>query len=84
MSANPTPAVEPRELDREQIEDVLPSILLLKEVLWTMGSEPSSIDRSEEVFLGLSRLADSIHCELRRVLDAAAAYDEAHAKDAEG
>ena len=51
------------------IEDVLPSLLLLKETLWVIGNEESDLQANEDTLIGLARLADDIYFELKVVSD---------------
>lgn len=79
MSRTQRAAVEPSQLNRDDLGILDSRLELVHQVLFTIGNDPLSIHTADGLFFGLSRVVQSVQEDIARLQRADEAFDEQHA-----
>lgn len=77
MSEHTKFVVEPRELNRDTVADVLPRLQLVENALWAMTEAGCEVDASDEHLQALSEIVLGVKRDIEHMLAEDVAWDEA-------
>lgn len=78
-SPNDVAANPPRQLSRDELENLLPRLELVNQVLFTVHSDPTSIHTKDGLLCGLSEVVESVQLDIQRLINADAEFEERQA-----
>ena len=76
-----TRVVKPEQLNRDRVADILPRLVMLESVIFTVGSAQASIHTDGHFFMGLADVVRVIHEDFMHLIAEDVAYDKQQGLD---